>query len=236
MEISSYSLASQLYGVSTVSNTTVEEEIEEVVDSSAVETVEPTEEELFEAFKTELRNALDEIYKNAPSNLLSSSVDITDEALQKMYEDEDFYNEMLTDIKDDASGLSAVDYSVYMNVTIDTDGYSRKETAVYDTDSPATKIAKAELAKAEAGDAFYHEEINDLDRVRYVDILLNKLSSGTSSADQDEQQKYLLSLLSEQQNFIQQHQEHQALKNNSTTTTNTTSMFDSMISSTNFTV
>lgn len=189
--------------------------LDEVVDSEAVEL---TPEEEFELFKETLYQEISDIYKDAPSNLLAVSVNISDEALEKMQTDDEFKQEMLDSMKSDAEGLEGLSYSAYMSVSIDEDGYSRSETSVNSTDSTLLKNAKANLFKAEASGSFLYEELNDIDSVSSLDAYLNQLLSGTSSLSQDDKQKELLAMISEQKDFIQQFQEHKALQSSATTT------------------
>lgn len=214
--LQSYSFRSNIITETETEAETIIDVVEELTEVEAGTEVELTAEEELALFKEELYSEISEIYKNAPSNLLSSSVKITDEALEKMKDDPDFKEEMLESMKSDADGLSVVTYSVHMSISIDADGYSRSEISVNSSDSQTIKDAKAKLAELEGSGAFYFEEVNEIGTTSALQELLNSLNGGTSSMTQDEKQKALLDMISEQKDFIQQYQEHTALANNAT--------------------
>lgn len=218
----------------TDNSTASTEEVDDVVLSEGVATDEVSETELstdeqFELFKEELRAEISALYSDAPSNLLSINVNISDEALEKMFTDEDFKQEMLDTMTDDANGLNGLSYGSHMNVTIGEDGYSRSEITVSAGDSTYMQNIKEGLAKAKSSGSFLYEELNTSNTTSSLDNYLNQLLSGTSSMSQDAKQKELLAMINEQQNFIEQSNQHKALSSTASSFSSNNSYVDGMI-------
>ncbi len=212
MEINNYTSAVSMYTTSAITN---EEEIE-VEDSTIVELEEEvtlTPEQELTLFKEEFYKDLEAIYADLPSNILSIAVKISDEALEKLKDDPEYKEKLLTGLANDLEDASKLGKSVHMFVSIDETEFSADFIGINSTDDQVLINAKAALAAQQAVGSFFYDDSN-VGNTNASDSASDLLNSWANMT-QDEKASELLQMIRDQQNFIQYQQEREALQKSS---------------------
>lgn len=124
--------------------------------STETESKKITETEEMEIFKKEIHKEIGDIYANTSSVVLSNAVHITDGAFERMKNDPEFKNEMMSILREDAVAALRLPYQVHITTTLDENGYSAYGASVYAHDSATTKSGKQSEADKKAEGAFFY--------------------------------------------------------------------------------
>ncbi|MFI3174426.1 MAG: hypothetical protein R3Y53_04380 [Bacillota bacterium] len=213
MEINNYTNVTSVYSTSAI--TSVEEE-EEVVENTAVEELEDaqtlTAEEEMALFKEEFYKELEEVYSDLPSNILSLAVKISDEAFEKLKDDPEYKEKLLTGLANDLEEASKLGKDAHMFVSVDETEFSADFIGINSTDDQVLITAKNSLAAQQAVGSFYYDDSNvNNASSNSANDLLNSWANMT----QDEKANELLQMIREQRNFMQIQQDREALQKNS---------------------
>ena len=142
--------------------------------SQSSEPTQLTEKEEMELFKKNLKAEISVIYGKSSSSVLSNSLHITDDALEKMKSDPKFKDEMMEALRKEVSESRKLPYKANITTKIGIDGYSSLTANISKEDNEETIADKNAVAKKKARGAFFHR-IDNPD-----DVSEKKLDSGKS--------------------------------------------------------
>ncbi len=152
--------------------------------SKASEPKKVTKAEALRIFKKDLRKELSVIYGKSSSSVLSHSVHITDEALEKMQSNPEFKDEMFETLRKKVKSSHKLTNNVNVTTRIGIDGYSSHSTTVYKTNSKNMVEDKRAIADRKARGALFYMTENKKDVSSK-----NKIDSGKSLLDMRREQQ-----------------------------------------------
>ena len=136
---------------------TQNKETEETAESRAAsEAKELAKKEKMKLFKKDLHKEISAIYGKSSSSLLSNSVHITDEALEKMQSDPKFKDEMMEALRKEVESSYNLSNKVNVTTKISIDGYSSYSANVFKTDSNKMIADKEAIANKKARGALFY--------------------------------------------------------------------------------